>query len=70
MERALCENPQYDYARRLGQLAPLTVHRVTQPLEKYHAHELRRGRRLGDIKPPLLATPADADSPDWEHVFS
>lgn len=54
-ERALAANPQYEYARALGQLAPLELQRREQPLEAWIGERLRRGQRLGDIKPPALA---------------
>ena len=52
VERKLCENPQYAYARNLGQLAPLRF----MPLDRnaYIHDQLARGARLGDIKPLAL----------------
>ena len=52
VEHKLAENPQYAYARALGQLAPLRF----MPLDRdaYVADRLARGARLGDIKPPAL----------------
>lgn len=54
IERNLCENPQYAYARKLGQLAPLRF----IPLDRnaYIHDQLARGTRLGDIKPLALVT--------------
>jgi hypothetical protein len=54
-ERALAANPQYAYARRLGQLAPLALQRRVQPLDAWVRGRLGRGQRLGDIKPPALS---------------
>lgn len=54
-EGALAANPQYALARGLGQLAPLEVARRERPLEAWVGERLRRGQRLGDIKPPSLA---------------
>ncbi len=55
LDRALCANPQYRYARRIGQLGALRVSRVSRPTAAYVDHHLRRGRVLGDIKPPALS---------------
>jgi hypothetical protein len=54
IERNLCANPQYAYARRLGQLAPLRL----MPLDRnaWIHEQLARGTRLGDIKPLALVT--------------
>jgi hypothetical protein len=54
-EAALCRNPQYAYARRLGQLAALEPRRCARPLDSWLSAGLARGQRLGDIKPPALA---------------
>lgn len=54
-ERALAANPQYAYARRLGQLAPIAVVRRARPMEAWLQGRLARGQRLGDIKPPVLS---------------
>ena len=54
-EIALAANPQYAYARKLGQLAPLVVLRRERPLEAWVQGRLERGQRLGDIKPPALS---------------
>jgi hypothetical protein len=60
VEDRLRANPQYDYARRMGQLAPLTVQPVDRLLDRYVAHETKRGRRFADIKPPTLLRDAAA----------
>lgn len=54
-EAALCRNPQYAYARQLGQLAALEPRRCTRPLDSWLGAGMARGQRLGDIKPPALA---------------
>jgi hypothetical protein len=54
VEAALSANPQYAYARGLGQLAPLALERRERPLDAWLQRGLRRGQRLGDIKPPAL----------------
>lgn len=61
VEQALQGNPQYAYARNLGQLAPLRVVTVERPLQRYHDWALERGQRLGDIKPPSLRSESE-----WE----
>jgi len=53
-DSALAANPQYALARGLGQLAPLELARRERPLEAWIGERLRRGQRLGDIKPPSL----------------
>jgi GH3 auxin-responsive promoter len=52
VETRLFENPQYAYARKLGQLAPLRL--VHDSYERYVHAQIARGARLGDIKPPVL----------------
>ena len=59
-EDRLRANPQYDYARRMGQLAPMTVQPVDRLIERYFTYEMNRGRRLADIKPPALLRDAAA----------
>ena len=49
-EQALCLNPQYAYARRLGQLAPVTVRRCERPLQTWLESGIARGQRLGVVK--------------------
>lgn len=54
-DAALCANPQYAYARQLGQLAALEIRRCERPLETWQRDAVERGIRLGDIKPPALS---------------
>lgn len=54
LEALLCTNPQYAYARRLGQLAPLRVLTHPEPFRVVERTMLARGARLGDIKPLAL----------------
>lgn len=61
-DSALCRNPQYAYARRLGQLQPLSVARRGDALGAWLRACLARGQRLGDIKPPALCTLARWDA--------
>jgi hypothetical protein len=53
-ERLLRRNPQYDYARNIGQLAPLQV--VASPgfVTKAMSKGIASGRRMGDVKPMAL----------------
>jgi hypothetical protein len=55
-DESLRANPQYSYARDLGQLAPVRVARCRNPLGLYLAWRVGKGQRLGDIKPPALIT--------------
>ena len=59
VEQQLRANPQYDYARRIGQLGPLQCTTLKQPLSHYLDWGRAQGRRLGDIKPPALCTEKD-----------
>ncbi len=58
IEQRLRSNPQYDYARKVGQLGPVAYQIVDHLLERYLRLGTRRGRRLADIKPPGLITDA------------
>jgi hypothetical protein len=59
IEKSLCQNPQYSYARELGQLSALSFTLVGNPTEKYIHHQLEQGKILGDIKPPCLSPEMD-----------
>jgi len=49
----------------LGQLLPLEVARITcKGFETYAAHEMARGKRMGEIKPCALSTESD-----WARQF-
>jgi len=61
LDMALADNPQYSYARRLGQLGPVRPRRVVRALDKYVKDALDGGQRLGDIKAPVLRVETD-----WE----
>lgn len=55
-EARLFANYHYRLARRLGQLAPLRVFRITGDAERQYLDQCRRrGQRLGDIKPVRLS---------------
>jgi hypothetical protein len=64
IEARLEANPQYAHARRLGQLGPLEVLPVRDPLGKFTAHLTSRGQRPGDLKVPALRPELF-----WEMIF-
>jgi hypothetical protein len=55
------DNPQYLYARRLGQLGPVQPRLIPEPLKRYVQSALGHGQRLGNVKPPVLRVETD-----WE----
>lgn len=59
VEKRLSENPQYAYARRIGQLDALSVLHVEQPLASWMRRKSQNGIRLGDIKVPCLCAETD-----------
>lgn len=63
LDQALHDNPQYAYARKLGQLAPVAPVLCEQPLQRWLDERMARGQRLGDIKLPALL--ADAGWRNW-----
>ena len=66
VEEALAENYHYDYCRKLGQLGPLDVYRVTaEGTRTFLSVCQKRGQRLGDIKPVALHRLSG-----WAEVFS
>jgi hypothetical protein len=54
IEERLRANPQYAYARELGQLGPVKPRAVARLLDRYTRLQAQRGCRLADIKPPVL----------------
>jgi hypothetical protein len=54
VEERLHANPQYAYARALGQLGPVKPRAVERLIDRYTRVQARRGCRLADIKPPVL----------------
>ncbi|MEN8180070.1 MAG: GH3 auxin-responsive promoter family protein [Pseudomonadota bacterium] len=56
LEDRLMANPQYAYARKLGQLAPLTTAPHPDPLQVYTTQAALQ-QRLGDVKVPALLPP-------------
>lgn len=63
-----CENPQYQYARGLGQLQSLRTWILPTTAEMawsaYETECRRRGQKSGDIKPTVIAR-----GTDWDDVF-
>ncbi len=56
LDELLCENPQYAYCRRLGQLKPCRVHPVREDAYDMYCRRLQSlGQRIGDIKPASLS---------------
>lgn len=64
IETVLAEGAHYRYCRDLGQLGPARVCRVRAGQQRYQAELVRRGARLGDLKPSSFDT-----RPIWEEVF-
>ena len=54
VERHLNQNPQYKYARYLGQLGPIKIIRTQHPMDNYY-HQQNLSKSLGDVKPPGLS---------------
>ena len=54
VEHKLHSNPHYDYARKLGQLQPLKLLALDNPIDLYLDQALQRGGRLGNIKLPVF----------------
>ena len=54
IESRLRDSFHYDYARRLGQLAPLRVFRAEDAAVTYVNTAVRGGQRAGDVKPLSL----------------
>ncbi len=63
-EGRLSRNPQYSYARRIGQLQPLSIIQITDPLRAYMARAERQGIRVGDVKVAALRPETD-----WAATF-
>jgi hypothetical protein len=60
VEQRLRANPQYAYARALGQLGPVRPRAVERLIDRYTHLQARRGCRLADIKPPVVISDAAA----------
>lgn len=64
VEESLSRNPQYAYARRMGQLDRLSVFLAPNPLASYLNRLINSGARLGDVKVPALRPETD-----WLETF-
>lgn len=65
LDGRLRENPHYEYARNLGQLAPVRVFRIAQGgREDYIRHCETLGQRAGSVKTTALHKQSG-----WEQVF-
>jgi len=65
LDALLGENPQYRWARKVGQLVPPRVFLVREGAQRmYMEAQAARGRRLGDVKPVALDSRGD-----WQSVF-
>lgn len=64
VEAYLSRNPQYAYARRMGQLDELSIVPVSRPWESFQRRAVERGARIGDVKAPSLIPEAD-----WLETF-
>lgn len=65
VEQRLFTNPQYAFARKMGQLEKLTIAIASQPLVKFVGRQVNTGTRLGDIKVPALRPEMD-----WLEIFT
>jgi hypothetical protein len=54
LDGLLRANPQYDYARNLGQLGPIAAHRLPDAFAAYRENASAEGRLIGTVKPPVL----------------
>lgn len=65
LEEALRENFHYDYCRKLGQLRRVKIFKLSgDPSREYLEECVRRGQKLGDIKPAVLHLASG-----WDKVF-
>lgn len=65
VEKRLFRNPQYAYARNIGQLDKLEICEVSRPLYKYTQRLAAAGTRLGDFKITALRPETD-----WLDTFT
>jgi hypothetical protein len=70
VDTQLLRNPQYAYARRLGQLQPLSAVAVPHAARRFIDHQLRKGKRLGDIKPPSLIEDLTRAAEFWPETIA
>ena len=64
VEAKLCNNPQYAYARKIGQLGSLKACVVANAWQRYIEYKTMLGSRIGDIKIPALQT-----DKAWLHII-
>ena len=62
VDAALCANPQYRYARQIGQLSSVCIRRVEKAGDRYIDYCLSKGQLLGDIKPVALRIESEWNS--------
>ncbi len=55
IDAELDANPQYQYARKIGQLDEVKAIRIHSPWQHYLDYMRDMGRSVGDIKPTALA---------------
>ncbi len=56
LDTRLCNNPQYRYARELGQLQPVQLRRIPDLAALHIKWQTDKGQVIGDIKPVALCT--------------
>ena len=54
LDRSLRDNPQYRYARDIGQLDPVRFTAIPDLFERYKRLSLSQGRQLSALKAPAL----------------
>lgn len=72
LEAGLQENPYYRQAVKIGQLTPARISVIDGPEPAaaiYQRECLRRGQRLGNIKPATIDS-ATIPGTDWERLFN
>lgn len=70
VDKQLLRNPQYAYARKLGQLQPPSAIAVPHAARRFVDHQLRKGKKLGDIKPPSLIKDISVASEFWPETVA
>jgi hypothetical protein len=65
VDKLLSRNPQYAYARRMGQLDCLSVYLASNPLNAYIKRAMENEALMGDVKVPAIRRETD-----WLKTFS
>ncbi len=66
LDRLLCANPHYAWCRQLGQLRPARVFLIrTRAMAAYYRRVATPGQKLGELKPPALAS-----TTGWAEYFT